>query len=220
MKNLLIVANWKENKTKNEAMDWFGKFKGEEVSLENKEIVVCPSYTLLAKAKYLISENNLEIKIGAQDVSRFEKGAYTGEVSATQIKEFADYVIIGHSERRKNFAEDDEMLEKKVSESTSFSLIPIFCVSSSNMEIPQGVTIVAYEPIEAIGTGNPDTPENANFVAKEIKNSNQQVLQVLYGGSVTAANVNSFTKMENIDGVLVGGASLDASTFLEITKNA
>ena len=102
----------------------------------------------------------------------------------------------------------------------SCGLIPIFCVQNENTVIPDGVKITAYEPVFAIGTGNPDSFENANIVAGKIKNKNKTVQYVLYGGSVASKNVNSFTQMPNIDGVLVGSASLDANEFLEVIKNA
>ncbi|MEX2013196.1 MAG: triose-phosphate isomerase family protein, partial [Candidatus Levyibacteriota bacterium] len=152
--------------------------------------------------------------------SEFSEGAYTGEVNASQVKEFAEYVIIGHSERRKNFNEDDNLLDKKVSMAVSQEIIPIFCVSDAIMKIPSAVKIVAYEPIFAIGTGDADSPDDAEKVARKIKDNNGNVERVLYGGSVDPSNVSLFTRMENTDGVLVGGGSLDASEFLKIIQNA
>jgi triosephosphate isomerase len=220
MKDLYIVANWKENKSLREASEWVSAFTISELDLESKQVVICSSFTLLGFLKSKILAQNLPFKIGAQDVSSFEEGPYTGETSARQVKDYADFVIIGHSERRKNFNEDDNLLAKKVSLSVSQGISPIFCVSDLDMIIPQEVKIVAYEPIAAIGTGNPDSPEDADSIAKKIKDSNENVTHVLYGGSVTSENVTSFTKMENIDGVLVGGESLDPLEFLKIVKNA
>jgi triosephosphate isomerase (TIM) len=154
------------------------------------------------------------------DISPFDEGAYTGEINGNQIREFADYVIIGHSERRKNFAETDEMLSQKVQRAIECSLTPIFCVQGSDTPIPDGVTLVAYEPIFAIGTGNPDTPENAEAVIKTIKEKNPSVKYVLYGGSVTPEGVGGFTQKPLIDGVLVGGASLLSDKFVQIIKNS
>ncbi len=219
MNNLFIVANWKSNKTVSEAKNWLDEFKISE-NLGEKEIIICPPFTLLGFLAEEITKGDLPIKLGAQDVSAFEGGAHTGEVKAEELKEFAQYVIIGHSERRKNFHEDDSLLAQKVSMSLSSNLTPIFCVSSPDMFIPQGVSLVAYEPLSAIGTGNADNPENADGVAAQIKETNKIVSAVLYGGSVTPENVKSFTEMENIDGVLVGGASLNASSFSNIVKNA
>ncbi len=220
MNNLFIVANWKSNKTLDEAKKWFDELDISQINLDGKEIIICPPFTLLSFLKEEIDKRNLPINLGAQDVSGFGSGSYTGEVSVEELREFTQYVIIGHSERRKNFHEDDSLLAQKVSMSLSSNLTPIFCVSSPDMFIPQGVSLVAYEPLSAIGTGNADNPENADEVAAQIKKNNKQMTTVLYGGSVTPENVKSFTEMENIDGVLVGGASLDASSFSEIVQNA
>ena len=222
MNNLLIVANLKSYKTENEAKEWlenFKKIKEPGQNLENKEIVICPSFTLLSLFSLYISDNNLPVKIGAQNTSPFDEGAYTGEVNAKQIKDFADFVLIGHSERRNNFGETDDMLSKKTELSLKYGLTPIFLVQGKDNLIPQEIKIIAYEPIFAIGSGNPDTPENANQIASLIKSKNN-IYQILYGGSVTSENVKSFTGMVNISGVLVGGASLDPEELIKIIKNA
>lgn len=221
MKPTLIIANFKSNKTLEEGKKWLEELSVsiKLINLTEKTIIVCPSLTLLPVSKQYIDEQNLPIKIGAQDISQFDQGAYTGEVNGRQIKEFGTYVIIGHSERRQNFNETDEVLLKKVSIAINYNLIPIFCVQDENGKIPQGVSIVSYEPVFAIGTGNPDTPENAENIAQKIKKNNN-IEKVLYGGSVTPDNVKSFTEKQNIDGVLVGGASLEASEFLKIIENA
>ncbi|MEK7571178.1 MAG: triose-phosphate isomerase [Patescibacteria group bacterium] len=221
MKKLFIVANWKSNKTRLEAREWLQQFVKRDFQVpQGKEVIVCPPYHLLPFIKDYLLEYIAEIKLGAQDVSSFPSGSYTGQINATQVKEFAEYAIVGHSERRKYFSETDEMLEEKVKMALSQDLTPIFCVQGKETKIPSGVTVVAYEPIAAIGTGNPDTPEDAEEVAVVIKQKNPQVKAVLYGGSVTADNVNSFTNVSVIDGVLVGGASLDAKKFVGIVGNA
>ncbi|MGH7203545.1 MAG: triose-phosphate isomerase family protein, partial [Candidatus Levyibacteriota bacterium] len=158
--------------------------------------------------------------IGAQDISPFASGAYTGEVNANQIKEFAQYAIIGHSERRKYFREDDEMLIKKVRMALAEGIIPIFCVASADTFIPEGVELVAYEPLFAIGSGKADTPEDAEEIARAIKEKNADVKTVIYGGSVNPENVHSFTSMPSVDGVLPGGASLDTQKFTQLITNA
>lgn len=226
MKQLFIVANWKSNKTIPQTREWFAVISnsihstnsGQEFQISNKEIIVCPPFTALSMAKSLIDQYKLPIKLGAQDISPFRQGAYTGEVNGKQIREFADYVIIGHSERRIKFQESNEMLTQKVAMAKEHGLTPIFCVQDAQTQIPDGVTIVAYEPVFAIGSGNPDTPENADSVAKIIKQKG--IEYVLYGGSVKPENVVNFTSMLSIDGILVGGASLDAQTFSSIIKNA
>lgn len=221
MKKLYIVANLKSNKNEIEAKNWleaFGKIKDLSRVLEEKEVIICPSFTLLSLFSSFISSNNLPVKIGAQNVSPFDEGAYTGEVNAKQIKDFADYVLIGHSERRNNFGENDEVFLKKVHICLKYDLKPVFLVQNKETLIPQGVELIAYEPIFAIGSGNPDTPQNADDVANFIKTKGNY--QILYGGSVTPQNVKSFTDKENLSGVLVGGASLNPNEFIEIIKNA
>lgn len=230
MRPTLIIANLKSNKTSLEAQNWLqgisnitrSASSGQAYQISNitdKEIIICPSFTLLSMFKEFIRDQKLPIKLGAQDISQFNEGAYTGEVNGKQIKEFADYVIIGHSERRQNFNETDEVLSKKVSIAINYNLTPIFCVQDENGKIPQGVSIIAYEPVFAIGSGNPDNPQNADKIARNLK-TQENVKNVLYGGSVTGDNVKNFTEQESIDGVLVGGASLEASEFIKIIENA
>jgi triosephosphate isomerase len=223
MKFIFIVANWKSYKTQNEALAWLQAVHSSTISAENKEIVVCPPLPLLSPLlEYKIelgTNDRLLIRLGAQNISPFDEGAYTGEVSGRLLQEFCAYSIIGHSERRQNFSETDEMLEKKVAMAKKYNITPIFCVQGKETIVPQGISIVAYEPVSAIGTGNPDTPGNAEAVAKYLKEQHA-VNYVLYGGSVNADNVGSFTAMEHVDGVLVGGASLDPEKFIQIIKNA
>lgn len=221
MKKLFIVANWKSNKTSTEAAEWFRTINNSQLTFntEEKKVIICPPFTLLPKVKELVVGSQLPLAVGAENISPFDEGAYTGEESARQVKEFADYVIIGHSERRKNFLEDEKTLTQKVAKALDASLTPIFCVQGADTEIPNGITVVAYEPVASIGTGQPDTPQNAESVAKVIKEK-EGIKYVLYGGSVTGANVNAFTQMPSVDGVLVGGASLEAESFMQIVENA
>nr|MBI5455436.1 triosephosphate isomerase [Candidatus Levybacteria bacterium] len=220
MDKLFIVANLKSYKTETEARVWlevFKKINENPQVFTQKEILICPSFTLLSLFSNFFKENNLPVKVGAQNVSPFEEGAYTGEVNAGQIKEFGDYVIIGHSERRSNFKESDDVLLNKVKISLEHGLTPVYCVQDKDTLVPENVSILAYEPIFAIGSGNPDTPENADEVAKSFVDKNKIVL---YGGSVNPENIRSFTQKENIKGVLVGGASLDGQEFIKIIQNA
>lgn len=220
MKKTFIVANWKSNKTESEAKNWLSAVTDlKNQDLSNKEIIVCPSFICLPAMKAIIKERQLPIKLGAQNISSFDEGAYTGEINGKQIKEFANYVIIGHSERRKDFGETDEILFNKCKFAKETGLKIIYCVQGKEAEVTENVDAVAYEPVNAIGTGNPDTPESAENVGAYFKAA-FRVPVILYGGSVTAANVNSFTKMPNIGGVLVGKASLDPLEFLQIIKNA
>jgi len=228
MKKLYIIANWKSNKTIYQTEEWFRIINNSLASRrsgpvtfkkEEKEVIVCSPFTLLPKVKELTVNCKLSIVVGAQDISQFDEGAYTGAINGRQIKEFADYVLIGHSERRKNFNESDEMLSKKVELANKYGLTPIFCVQGVETQIPSDVIVIAYEPINAIGTGHPDTPENAQEMASFFK-KNYNIQYVLYGGSVTSKNLKDFTQMSNIDGVLIGKASLDAQEFYKIIQNS
>ncbi len=221
MGKTVIVANWKSNMELAEADTWLRKFHDAsgKVAFSEKEVIICPPFTVMAFLAEWIKKSGLPISLGAQNLSPFPKGAYTGEVSAEQVSEIASYVLIGHSERRKYFHEDDQMLQNKVDMALASGLQSIFCVQGVEDSIPKGVVHVAYEPVFAIGTGEPDSPENAGSTARSIKET-FGVHTVLYGGSVTAANVHSFTSTEDIHGVLVGSASLDPEVFSSIVANA
>lgn len=192
--------------------------------VKGKEIIVLPPFTALSAVSKDLKQLNLPIKIGAQDISRFEEGKHTGEISAVMVAEFASYVMLGHSERRSQLGETDEIVAEKVRLAKKYNLTPMVCVS----EIPQAEALkklindfsdlIAYEPVFAIGTGKPDTPDNANEVAGQIKSIFPQA-RVLYGGSVDGSNAKEFTQQKNLSGVLVGNRSLDPNFFLEILKN-
>ncbi len=221
MKPIFIVANFKSNKTKNEAREWLNKLLENKLKLQNlgnKKIIICPPFTLLDFFKTILESGGLSVELGAQDISRFPSGQYTGEVNGEQVKEFVNYVLIGHSERRKSFSEDERIIEEKIKMAKDYNLTPILCVQNSNNKIYSGVSIVAYEPQFAIGTGNADDPKNAEKIALKIKEKGN--VKVLYGGSVTPENIKSFTQMSNIDGVLIGNAALTAEEFLKLIENA
>jgi triosephosphate isomerase len=245
MKKTLIVANWKQNFTADEAQRWVGelnkelRIKNKNLSLRsrtlhsnkfesegNVEIVVCPPLVLIPVlySSFIIPHSALHL--GAQDVSKFEGGQYTGEISAQMLKGFVDYVIVGHSERRKHFSETDEDVAKKTVLALKCNLIPIICVSnieqvSKSQRVKESKNIIfAYEPLAAIGTGESDTPENANDFAQKIKAEIGQNVRVLYGGSVTSKNAKPFIAQPNISGVLVGQASLDAEEFVRLCNSA
>ena len=222
MKKLFIVANLKSYETETEAKKWLEVFKNVKdlnEDLSQKEVIICPPFTLLELFKDFFLKNDIKVSLGAQDLSPFDEGAYTGEINAKQIKDFAQYVLIGHSERRKNFNETDNMLSDKVKLALDYGLKPIYIIQNKDTEIPQGIELVAYEPVLAIGTGEPDTPENADTISQKVL-SKSIGYNILYGGSVNSGNVNSFTIKNNISGVLVGGASLDPEEFIQIIKNA
>ena len=224
MEKTLIVANWKQNFIVDEAQEWVVAFSN-NLTIEqfsNSDIVICPSFVVLpTMARELSKLEN--IKLGAQDVSKFEEGQYTGEVSAKMLKDFVDYVIVGHSERRKYFGETDGDVNRKIEQCLKHNLMPVVCVSttqelsslSSELSSDHDL-LVAYEPLFAVGTGTPDTPKNANDFALKVKTEVGRDVRVLYGGSVSAENVRSFVSQSDISGVLVGQASLEAEEFARI----
>ena len=218
-KNIWIVANWKSNKTIAGALDWISQVGPKLPKREDLKVVVCPTFSCLSEVKKAVTVGNFPLLVGSQDLSPYEVGAYTGEESASLLKELVGVSIIGHSERRQNFSETDEMVSKKVEQALQSGIIPLVCVQGPDTPIPDGCKLVAYEPIFAIGTGNPDTPENAENVAKTLKKKYGEELEVLYGGSVTSQNLKSFTKMPNLSGALVGKASLEVEEFVKISQS-
>lgn len=212
MKKLLIAGNWKSNKTVDEAREWVDRFT---MPSEALQLVLFVPYTLLP----FMASKKLPFFLGAQNMSPFPDGAYTGEISARQIKEFADWVLLGHSERRTHFDETEAMLQKKVIEAGNVGLRVLYCVQNAATPIPKGVSAVAYEPYSAIGTGHPATPEDAEEVCAKIK-AKSQARVVLYGGSVTPENVSTFVAKPSIDGVLPGGVSLDPDRFAALIAHA
>ncbi len=224
MNKKYIIANWKSNLNTEEIKNWirvFGsKYKtGQTDKFSILKIIICPPFIYIPLVKDLIIANKLPIKLGAQNLSPYNNGAYTGEISAKMLAEFVDYVIIGHSERRMNFHEKEEILKEKVSRAIEVGIRPIYCIPDKESIIPDGVKIIAYEPIWAIGTGQSDTPENAVKIADTLKKNNKDC-EFIYGGSVKTDNVNSFLEKTSIDGVLLGKASLDPVVFWEIVTNA
>lgn len=216
-----IVANWKSNKTEKEALEWVDAIAKNKPQLkEGQTVVLCPSFLLLSPLKSSLATLSIPFHLGAQDISPFDGGAYTGEVNGKQIHEFGKYVLIGHSERRKNFSETEELLEKKLNMALKYNLLPIFFVQDENAWIPSLETpFLVYEPPGSISPGPADTPENAERVVKILKEKRPES-HVLYGGNVTSKNIQSFMSMEHIEGVIVGRASLDPQEFFEIIQNA
>jgi triosephosphate isomerase len=217
MDKKIYIANWKSHKTKKEAMQFFDDLQKnlKEVDLSGKEVIIAPPFTLLAKCHYLISEHELPVRLAAQNVSSYPEGAYTGEISAKQVKEFAEYVIVGHSERRKYLHENENDIENKIREAKEAGLTVIQCIQDENTNIYKNVDIVAYEPPSAIGTGNPDDPSHIAEVFEKIKEGGN-TLPILYGGSVAPQNISDFLSISGLSGFLIGGASLDANSFIAL----
>lgn len=217
-KNIWVIANWKSKKTIAEALDWVSKVGPEIPKQENLKVVVCPTFSSLSEVKKAITVGSFPLMVGAQDLSSFGIGAYTGEEPAELLSQLVSLSILGHSERRQNFSETDEVIAKKVQQAVDNKILPLLCVQGSNTSVPEKCKLVAYEPVFAIGTGNPDTSESANLVAKELKGKYGTDLEVTYGGSVNSQNVKGFITEADISGVLVGNASLEAQEFVKIVE--
>lgn len=218
MKNIWIIANWKSNKTISEALAWIDLVGPKLEKREGMQVVVCPAFTDIEEVKKAVVIGNYPIMVGAQDVSPYEEGPYTGEESARILSELVELSIIGHSERRERFQETDGVVAEKAEQAGRYKIIPLVCVQNENTPVPEGVDLAAYEPVFAIGTGNPDTPENAARVAAKLREKSGEDLQVLYGGSVNSGNAQSFLEAAGLDGLLIGRASLDGEEFLKIVK--
>ena len=241
----MIAGNWKMNTTVSEAIELVNEmFQGLD-QIDNVDKVICPPFVSLAAIKELIKGST--IKLGAQNLYFEEKGAYTGEISPLMLADLCEFVIVGHSERRQYFNETIEVVGKKVQAALKVGLTPILCIGESLEENEAGKTeeiltrqlsspsarlyylgglILAYEPIWAIGTGRAATGRQANetigfirrHIAQQYGKGIAQEVRILYGGSVTADNIAEFINQPEIDGALVGGASLKASEFLSIVR--
>src|SRR3990167_3942502 len=227
----LVVANLKANKTWDEVASWIDDVAKTATSFTGT-IIFCPSHSFLASAFAKIAQNSINLKLGSQDISRFEQGAYTGEFAASQIADLCQYAIIGHSERRKQFGETEEDIIIKAKLLLASQITPVLCIRDSDQldiyiqkgefikEKSSGIIFV-YEPPSAIsggGTYKPDSTENANDQAKIFKQKIASKAIVLYGGSINPENAQDFFSQENIDGGLVGQASLNPQKFIQILE--
>ncbi len=250
MRKPIIAGNWKLNNTSKEALELVTLLKRDLIDIEAVDIVVCPVFTVLAEVNDALFETN--IGVGAQNLYWEDSGAFTGEVSAPMIKDTgAQYVIIGHSERRQFFGETNETVNKKIKAALKHGLIPIVCVGEVLAEREANKTfdviknqcdgsftnlskeefekmVIAYEPVWAIGTGKTASPEQAQevhqfirqWIQKQYGESTASTLRIQYGGSVKAENIAELMAKPDIDGALVGGASLKADSFAKIIKNS
>jgi triosephosphate isomerase len=249
-RKLIIAGNWKMNKTVAEALALIAGLKRELRDAKEVDIVVCPPFTALeAVSKELLDST---IRLGAQNMSEHNYGAYTGEICAGMLKEFsARYVILGHSERRQYQKESDELISKKAQAAHAAALKPIVCVGELLEEREAGKTeqvvekqvrgslaglskeqmeetVVAYEPVWAIGTGKTATTAQAQEVHALIRKllgsmfdeTIARRVRIQYGGSVKPANARELMEQADVDGALVGGASLDIRSFADIIKNS
>jgi triosephosphate isomerase len=243
----IVAGNWKMNTTLPEAVELAGALRAAIDGVEAVERVVCPPFVSLAAVVERLAGSS--IGVGAQNIHWEEKGAVTGEVSPTMLDGICRYAIVGHSERRQLFGEDDAMVNRKVRAALGHGLVPIVCVGENLAQNEGGQTlevvgrqvraglegvadiervVIAYEPIWAIGTGRPATAEGANEVIGAIRRLLTEMtsgavaagLRIQYGGSVTAASAAELFAQPEIDGALVGGASLRAADFEAIVRAA
>jgi triosephosphate isomerase (TIM) len=241
----MLAANWKMNKTLSETEEFLFQFIPEVKNEDDRDIVIAPPFTSLLLAAEKLRDTH--IALASQDVFYEEKGAYTGEISPLMLVDIGcKYVIIGHSERRQFFSETDEIVNKKIKAAKKAGLGVIFCIGETlderetgktfkilEREIEKGLDgnidplkmVVAYEPIWAIGTGKTATPGQAQevhaYIRKKLEvlyGNKAEELCILYGGSVTPDNIDSLMACNDIDGALVGGASLKVDSFASIVK--
>ena len=250
MRTPLVAGNWKLNKTVPEACKLVTELLPGLQTVSGVEIVLCPPFTALMMISILLE--GTDIHLGAQNMYWEKEGAYTGEVSPLMLKDLCQYVILGHSERRKYFGETDQDINRKVKAALAHNLIPIVCVGETleeneagraaevvSKQVKAGLTgvsvtegsqlVIAYEPVWAIGTGRAATPEGVHTVIRNVirpimagilGENMAQFVRVLYGGSVKPDNAAEFFGKPEIDGALVGGASLNATDFVRIARAA
>jgi triosephosphate isomerase len=248
----LIAGNWKMNLDHQQAIALVQKLswtlRDAAHDYNGCEVVVFPPFTDIRSVQTLMDADKLELGLGAQDLSKFDSGAFTGEVSGAFLKKLeVKYVLIGHSERRSYHNEDDETVQAKTAAAFRHGIVPVICVGETLEELETqgqsavpvrqtlaalagheklGDFVIAYEPVWAIGTGKVATPEEAAAVCGKIREAISaehgpeisDATRILYGGSVKANNVAGFLRSPEVDGVLVGGASLDADEFSGIAR--
>lgn len=246
-----IAGNWKMNLDHQQGIALVQKLawtlKDANFDYATAEVAVFPGFTSLRSIQTLIDADQFELKLGAQDISAHDSGAFTGEVSGLALKKLdVQYVLIGHSERRQLHNESDDVVRSKTAAAFKHGIVPVICVGETLEELESegaadvpvrqtlaalaeheslGDFIIAYEPVWAIGTGQVATPEQAASVALKIRDAIRAEhgeladrVRILYGGSVKANNVAGFLRSPEVDGVLVGGASLDSEEFSGIAR--
>ncbi len=211
-----LLGNWKANKNFTEMKQWIYTFLREYKPNTQVSIGVFPPLPFVSYVQGKLKDCHT-VFVGAQTISSFEKGSYTGETTATTLEGVVSFSIIGHSERRKIMGETDEQLAEKVKQALAHKITPIYCVRDENDPIPEGVQFVAYEPVAAIGTGQAEPPEQTVEMKKKMKLPKNCIF--IYGGSVTEKNAADYFATGEIDGFLVGKACLDPIQFLAIVKS-
>lgn len=244
----IIIANWKMNEDVESSLALGKKIKSALSAQNETELVICPDFVSLVSLHQFFQ--NSKIVLGAQNVAEEEKGAYTGEVSVLSLKPFVEYIIVGHSERRNLIGEGDREIAKKAEVVIRHKLSPVICVGETLHEKEDGLSkvvvlsqleadckhltaneiaksVIAYEPVWAIGSGKNCAPEDVVKIVEDIRGliktlygeKSAAAVRIVYGGSVQPNNSAEFAKVEGLDGILVGGASLHSSEFIAIINN-
>lgn len=222
-----IVGNWKSNQNLTQSLLWLDDLIALKPKItSDKKVILCLPFTDIASFNQKLAESGLNIMTSAQNVSHLAPGKHTGEINAQMLSELVSYCIVGHHERRSEFSETSEMVAAKTSLLLENSITPIVCLDKPYLDeqikalftlgVEVGRCVFVYEPAEAIGTGNPMDPNDANHVAHQISFLTDYLSPVLYGGSVSPDNIRSFMSEPNIQGVLVGTDSLNPTLFADI----
>lgn len=214
MEKKYIIANWKCTKTIQDCLSWVDTVGPHVNASDSYEVIVCPPFMALDAIRRRITDEGYALKVGSQTVSSFEKGAYTGEVSAMMLTDLVDYALLGHSERRSFKHETNEDVAKQVDLCVRYDIEPVVLIRSVEDTIPESVKVFAWEPVSAIGTGNAIDAETAGETISQLSHNGH--VRGLYGGSVNPSNIASFMQHPNIAGVLIGSASYEPSTFMEM----
>jgi len=210
-----ILGNWKANKNFTEVKQWIYTFQREYRADENITLGVFPPFPFISYVQGKLKDCK-NVFVGSQTLSSFEKGSYTGDVTATSLEGVASYSIIGHSERRKTFGETNEQLAEKVKQALNHGIVPIYCVRDEKDPIPAGVKFVAYEPVAAIGTGQNEPADQT--VAMKKKMTLPKDVVFIYGGSVNEKNASDYFATGEIEGFLIGKACLDPMQFIAVGR--
>lgn len=223
-----LVANWKSHKSIDEAVEWLEKFVNSYQPKSDEIIIISPPFPYLFKLSEMLKEKRAgQISLATQDISPFPLGAYTGAVAAEMIKGVVEVVIVGHSERRHYFHESHQEVANKVTLAQEVGLRVILCVDEPYAQEQLAALesthlhnlVIAYEPLEAIGTGKPQEPEQVTRVVEKIQQLAPKC-PILYGGSVNPENVAVYMNIPGISGMLVGGASLEVDKFIDLLRRS
>lgn len=221
-----LIGNWKSYNTISQTNIWLSEFSKASLPKANFTTIIAAPFTNLAEINRLINQHNLPLQVAAQNVSAESAGKHTGEITAKMLSELTRYCLVGHSERRREFAESSPTVAQKVKHLLEESLVPIICVDQPYLDeqirellalqLPLDTCLFAYEPVSAIGTGQAQDANQAEIVAAKISFLTESQCPILYGGSVTPENVRAYLDKQHLDGVLVGTDSLTVPAFVKL----